>query len=73
MLCDLDIFLLVFDRSKQKLFELNSQKDFDSRVVENLCEKNTRQQFICKQFTNADHEKFCVEKYGKESGPDEDE
>ena len=30
---DLDIFMVIFDRKKQKLFELNSDPKFDSKVI----------------------------------------
>ena len=43
------------------------------KVVENLLSKITRQQFIRKKYTNQDHSKFCIDKSGKDSGPEDDE
>jgi hypothetical protein len=73
LLCDLDIFFVIFDRHKQKFFELNSSPQFNSKVVENLLSKITKQQFIRKKYTNTDHPKFCIDKYGKDSGPEDDD
>jgi hypothetical protein len=33
ILCDLDVFMVIFDRKKQKFFELNSDAKFDSEVI----------------------------------------
>ena len=73
ILCDLDIFLVIFDKQKQKFFELNSSSDFDSKVVSSLLEDITKLQFISKRYTNNDHGKFCMDKVGKDSGPEEDD
>lgn len=45
-LCGLDIFMVVFDPHRQKLFELNSQKDFDIQVINHMLDKVNKQQFI---------------------------
>ena len=42
-LCGLDIFLVVFDSEKQKLFELKSKEDFDIDVISHMMEKVNRQ------------------------------
>ena len=73
ILCDLDIFIVIFDKQKQKFFELNSSPEFDSKVVRSLLQEITRLQFISKRYTNVDHYKFCVEKVGRDLGPEEDE
>jgi uncharacterized LabA/DUF88 family protein len=39
MLCGLDIFMVVFDKEKQKIFELNSDTDFDIQIVSHLLDK----------------------------------
>lgn len=65
--------MLVFDREKQKFFELNSSEEFDSKVVEHICDKVTRLQFQRKRYTNADHSLFCQDKFGKDSGAEEDD
>lgn len=43
VMCGLDVFMLVFDKQKQKFFELNSSKEFDSTIVAGLLEDVTRQ------------------------------
>ena len=43
VMCGLDVFMLVFDKQKQKFFELNSSKEFDSAIVAGLLEDVTRQ------------------------------
>ena len=61
-LCGVDIFMVVFDSNKQKLFELNSQKDFDIDVVSHILEKVNRQQFVTCSFTNDDYDAFVLDK-----------
>lgn len=39
ILCELDIFLCIFDREKQKIFELNTSKDFDVRLLSHMLDK----------------------------------
>lgn len=73
ILCDLDIFLLIFDKQKQKFFELNSSPEFDSKIVASLLADPTRLQFISKRYTNMDHDKFCMDKAGKDSGPEDEQ
>ena len=41
-LCDLDIFMVIFDKEKQKIFEFNSSKDFDSQLITYLLDKVNR-------------------------------
>ena len=36
VMCDLEIFMIIFDKKKQKLFELNSNPMFDSKVVNEM-------------------------------------
>ena len=43
VMCGLDVFMLVFDKKKQKFFELNSSKEFDSTIVAGLLQDVTRQ------------------------------
>lgn len=73
MLCDLDVFLVIFDKQKQKFFELNSSKQFSSQIVSSLLSEITRLQFISKRYTNSDHLKFCIDKAGRDSGPEDEE
>ena len=38
-LCGLDVFMVIFDREQQKLFELNSDPDFDHHVISHMLDK----------------------------------
>ena len=39
ILCDLDMFICILDREKQKIFELNSEPDFDARVIAHMLDR----------------------------------
>ena len=39
MLGGLDVFMCIFDRDRQKIFELNSDTDFDIQIVSHLLDK----------------------------------
>jgi hypothetical protein len=41
--------------------------------VSSLLQDITRLQFISKRYTNIDHHKFCIDKVGRDSGPEEDD
>lgn len=58
VMCGLDVYLVVFDRCKQKLIELNSSPDFDANIVQNLTSEDTRLQFAHKRYTNQDFHDF---------------
>ena len=62
MMCGLDIFMVIFDKEKQKFIQLNSDQDFDSDVVSHMLDKVNRQQFQSKIFTNKDFADFLIEK-----------
>ena len=36
VLCDIDVYLVIFDKEKQKVIEYSSATDFDSRMVNHL-------------------------------------
>lgn len=55
-LCGLEVHLVIFDPENQVLYEMKSQEDFDSEVVNHLLDKINRQQFKFKQFSNEDFE-----------------
>ena len=70
-MCGVDIFIVFFDRERQKFTEFNSDLSFDSKVVEYLLEDTNRLQFTSKKYTNADYLSFCNDHYkqdNKESG-----
>ena len=54
--------MVVFDTQNQKLFELNSQPDFDLKVVDHMLDKVNRQQFQNNFYTNEDYHKFDLNK-----------
>jgi hypothetical protein len=72
VMCDLDIFMVIFDKKKQKFFELNSSAQFDIKVVNEILSEITRQQFISSKYTNNDHYKFCLDK-GKIDSDDDNQ
>ena len=39
-LCGQDIFLIIFDKEKQKLIEFRSKTDFTATIVESLTQKD---------------------------------
>jgi hypothetical protein len=43
LLCGLEIFMVVFDPEKQKIFELKSQEDFDVTLVHHMLDKVNKQ------------------------------
>ena len=51
-LCDLDIFLVVFDKSKQKLLEYRTEIDFSVDVVKGLLEPDIKRNLKYDLFTN---------------------
>ena len=42
VMCDLDIFMVIFDKRKQKFFELNSSPQFDIKVVNEILSEITK-------------------------------
>lgn len=59
MLCGLDIFMVIFDRDKQKLVNFNSDPDFDHHVISHLLDKVNVQQFHhSKPITNEEYQNF---------------
>ena len=62
VLCNLDVFMVVFDREKQSISQLTSDPDFDDRVVAHMLERHNREQFRRKTFTNENYKDFLNEK-----------
>jgi hypothetical protein len=52
-LCDLDIFLVVFDKSKQKLLEYRTEMDFSVDIVKELLEPEIKRNMKYDLFTNS--------------------
>ena len=42
-MCGLDIFMLIFDKERQKIVSLSSREDFDVDVVSHMLDKVNRQ------------------------------
>ena len=57
-MCQVDVFLCIFDRKNQKVYELNSSDDFDSQIVSHMLDKVNRQQFKFETYTNEDYDQF---------------
>ena len=57
-LCGQDIFLIIFDKEKQKLIEFRSSLDFSSKIVEPLTRKDIAIQFKHEVYTNKDYQRF---------------
>ena len=41
-LCNVDIFFCIFDRNRQKFFELSSDEDFDIQIISHMLDKVNR-------------------------------
>ena len=63
-LCGQDIFLIIFDKEKQKLIEFRSKNDFSATIVEQLTKKDILMQFKHEQYTNADYSRFLYKRDG---------
>ena len=57
-LCGQDIFLIIFDKEKQKLIEFRSSNEFSSKIVDSLTQKDIVFQFKHEVYTNSDYKKF---------------
>jgi hypothetical protein len=73
VMCGLDVYLVVFDRCKQKLIELNSSSDFDANLVQKLTSEDTRLQFAHKRYTNKDFHDFKKVTLEDDLSEDQDE
>ena len=62
ILCEVDVFVCLFDRNRQKIFELNSEEDFDIQILSHMLDKVNKHQFKCKKFTNKDYDSFKIDK-----------
>jgi histidinol phosphatase-like enzyme len=59
-LCDLDIFLVIFDKSKQKLLEFRSELNFNTEVVKELLAPEIKRNMKYDLFIN-DNINFDIE------------
>ena len=58
ILCGQDIFMVIFDKEKQKLIEFRSKLDFNPSIVESLTNKDISIQFKHELYTNHDYGRF---------------
>ena len=68
VLCNLDVFVMVFDKERQSISQLTSDPDFDHRVVSHMLMDVNREQFKHRQYTNDNYKEFINE---KECDPDD--
>ena len=59
------VFIVLFDREKQKLYEFNSTNDFDCRVVSKLLHRDVKVQFQYEKYNNTDYAVFSNDKGDK--------
>jgi histidinol phosphatase-like enzyme len=58
MLCGQDIFLVIFDKQKQKLIEFRSSMEFDTKIVDSLTQKDIALHFKHEVYNNTDYSRF---------------
>jgi L-rhamnose mutarotase len=57
-LCDVNIYLVIFDKEKQTMLEYWSEKEFDLDIIKQLTSREFKQQFKYKLETNLSETKF---------------
>ena len=65
VLCGQDMFIVLFDREKQKLYEYNSTNEFDCKVVAKLLTENVKAQLKYEKYNNTDYGFFSNDKGDK--------
>ena len=60
ILCGQDIFMVIFDREKQRLVQYSSDASFDHQIINQLLDEQTRLQFKYDKFTNRDYNLFVT-------------
>lgn len=58
VLCGQDIFMVIFDKEKQKLIEYRSSKEFNTTIVEALTNKDIALHFKHEIYSNAHYKKL---------------
>ena len=66
-MCGQDIFMVIFDKSKQKIVEYRSEAKFGIQIVNALLHKEVSKHFVHQSYTNADFEKITSIKPRKSS------
>ena len=57
-LCDQYIYVTIFDKSKQRLVEFTSHKEFTCKVVSNLARSGPESKICHERYTNEDYYLF---------------
>ena len=61
-LCGQEIYMVIFDKEKQKLVEFKSTGDFNSKIVNALTQQDVLLQFKYESYMNQDYPMFQNEK-----------
>ena len=64
-MCGQDIFLVIFDKEKQKLVEYRSDPNFGIEIVNGLMNPDIAKHFVHQLYTNEDQVKVCTKKTKK--------
>ena len=64
-MCGQDIFMVIFDRSKQKIVEYRSEAKFGIQIVNALMHKDVSKHFVHQSYTNAEFLKIATIKARK--------
>ena len=71
VLCAQDIYLVIFDKEKQKLIEFQSSPEFSNQVVSQLTMKDIALHFKHEKYMNMDYDKFLQGNDKSEEDKDE--
>lgn len=69
VLCGQDIFLVIFDKQKQKLIEFRSSMEFNTKIVDSLTQRDIALHFKHEVYNNGDYSRFLQHQDG-EGDPD---
>ena len=65
-LCDQHIYLIIFDKERQKLVEYQSEKDFGSEVVSKLIAHDVKQTLGVEQYVNDNYSALVKERVARD-------
>ena len=64
VLCGQDIFLVIFDKQKQKLIEFRSSMEFNTKIVDSLTQRDIALHFKHEVYNNGDYSRFLQHQEG---------
>lgn len=70
VLCGQDIFLVIFDKQKQKLIEFRSSMEFNTKIVDSLTQRDIALHFKHEVYNNGDYSRF-LQHHDGDGEPDE--